>query len=505
MKNILCIAFLLLLGISNIFAQIQTDINWSTLANSAWPMVKHDPQFTGRSSYKGPQTPTIIWTADTKDGIFSGPVIGEEGNLFFGSYFQLDSADHFYSYTHNGNLRWDFKLGTNRPPQSGILIDSSNTIYFGSLDGYFYALNPDGTLEWKYLTSNPIVELAMPNIDKEGRLYITNGQGELYSFNTDGTLNWNVKYEDGFFQKSPVFSPDGNTIYIAGKDSNLYAINLDGTLKWKFYSGQIRKFPIVDNDGNLYFLPEEVPQKLYSVKPDGTIRWEVTIIEETSIPAYSAPTIDNLGNIYVALGSAILSYDYNGNKRWWYIIGNDPSEYDDFWQPLICDSEGTVYVGSTFGYFYYAISSDGELKWKLPLNDYQVDNTGAIAKDGTLYIGVHKSSLSTNQQKTLIAIKDTGTVSVKDNFKVLDYQLEQNYPNPFNPNTTIKYSTKERGFVQLKVYDVLGKEIASLVNEEKQQGNYSVSFNGSNLPSGIYIYSLRINNFVQNHKMTLLK
>jgi len=503
MKFINFLLPILLFG--NLFAQIQTDIEWPTLANSDWPMIKHDPQLTGRSPYKGPQTPTIIWTADMKDGIFSGPVIGEEGNLYFGSYYQLDSADHFYLYSSDGNLIWDYKLGTNRPPQSGILIDSSNTIYFGSLDGYFYAMNPDGTLKWKYLTSNPIVELAMPNIDREGRLYITNGQGELYSINPDGTLNWNIKYDDGFFARSPAFSPDGNTIYVTGKDSNLYAINLDGTLKWKFSSGQLRKFPILDNAGNLYFLPEEVPQKLYSVKPDGDIRWAVTIIEETSIPSYSAPAIDKQGNIYVALGSAILSYDYIGNKRWWYIIGNDPSEYDDFWQPLICDSEGTVYVGSTFGYYYYAISSNGELKWKLPLNDYQVDNTGAIAKDGTLYIGVHKSSLATNQQKTLIAIKDTSAVSVDDNLEILNYQLEQNFPNPFNPNTTINYSVKERGFVQLKVYDILGKEVTTLVNEEKQQGNYSVLFNGNNLPSGVYVYSLRVNEFIENKKMVLLR
>ena len=56
----------------------------------------------------------------------------------------------------------------------------------------------------------------------------------------------------------------------------------------------------------------------------------------------------------------------------------------------------------------------------------------------------------------------------------LDYKLSQNYPNPFNPITRINYSIKEKGFLQLKVYDVLGKEITTLVNEEKQQGDYSV-------------------------------
>jgi len=505
MKNIFYLTLLFLLSISNIIAQIQTDIEWPTLANSDWPMIKHDPQFTGRSPYKGPQTPTIVWTADMKDGIFSGPVIGEEGNLYFGSYYQLDSADHFYSYTPDGKLIWDYKLGTNRPPQSGILIDSSNTIYFGSLDKYFYALNSEGTLKWRYETSAPIVEIAIPNIDKEGRLYITNGLGELYSINPNGTLNWNINYEDGFFRKSPVFSPDGNTIYIFGADSNLFALNLDGSLKWKFSCIAAEKGPLVDSNGYIYF---GIDYNFYCLQPDGTIRWK---FGDFIVGSYSVPSIDKNGNIY-AIGfqitqqgveNLLISISYNGNFNWKYTF--DFIEPDDYWQPLICDSEGTVYVGSTFGYYYYAISSDGELKWKLPLNDYQVDNTGSITAAGTLYIGVHKSSLSPNQQKTLIAIRDTGTVSVKDNFKTLDYKLEQNFPNPFNPSTTINYVVKERGFVQLKVYDVLGKQVLTIVNEEKSQGSYSVSFNGNNLTSGIYVYSLRVNNFTQNRKMILLK
>lgn len=85
------------------------------------------------------------------------------------------------------------------------------------------------------------------------------------------------------------------------------------------------------------------------------------------------------------------------------------------------------------------------------------------------------------------------------------FNLLQNYPNPFNPVTTISYQIKEQGLVQLKVYDLLGSEIAVLVNEEKSEGAYSVSFDASNLPSGVYIYSLRVNDFVQNNKMTLLK
>ena len=85
------------------------------------------------------------------------------------------------------------------------------------------------------------------------------------------------------------------------------------------------------------------------------------------------------------------------------------------------------------------------------------------------------------------------------------YELEQNYPNPFNPSTLISYQLKEKGFVSLKVYDMLGREVASLVNENQDEGKYSVIFNAANLPSGVYIYSLRVNDFVQNNKMTLMK
>jgi hypothetical protein len=88
---------------------------------------------------------------------------------------------------------------------------------------------------------------------------------------------------------------------------------------------------------------------------------------------------------------------------------------------------------------------------------------------------------------------------------VYEYGLSQNYPNPFNPVTTISYQIKEQGLVQLKIFNLLGQEVATLVSEVKPEGKYSVIFDANNLPSGVYIYSLRVNAFVQNNKMTFLK
>ena len=83
--------------------------------------------------------------------------------------------------------------------------------------------------------------------------------------------------------------------------------------------------------------------------------------------------------------------------------------------------------------------------------------------------------------------------------------LSQNYPNPFNPASVIEYTLPTDGFVSLKVYDVLGREVATLVNEKQNAGKHSVNFNGASLASGIYFYVLTTNNFVLSKKMNLPK
>ena len=85
------------------------------------------------------------------------------------------------------------------------------------------------------------------------------------------------------------------------------------------------------------------------------------------------------------------------------------------------------------------------------------------------------------------------------------YSLEQNYPNPFNPTTKINYSIKEKGNVELKIFDLLGSEIATLVNEEKTPGNYEVFFDASKLSSGVYLYTIKSGSFFQTRKMLLMK
>lgn len=96
-------------------------------------------------------------------------------------------------------------------------------------------------------------------------------------------------------------------------------------------------------------------------------------------------------------------------------------------------------------------------------------------------------------------------VSVSESILLNSYNLSQNYPNPFNPSTRISYNVGEPGLVQLKIYNILGVEVATLVNEQQYSGNYEVDFNASKLSSGVYFYSLSVNNFTQTRKMILEK
>lgn len=97
------------------------------------------------------------------------------------------------------------------------------------------------------------------------------------------------------------------------------------------------------------------------------------------------------------------------------------------------------------------------------------------------------------------------SVSQENSIIPAEYFLSDNFPNPFNPTTKISYSIPKASFVNLSVYDIIGRKIATLVNEEKPLGKYEIIFNGNNLSSGIYFYSLKTNDFIKTKKFILMK
>ncbi|RKY96231.1 MAG: hypothetical protein DRQ13_06085, partial [Ignavibacteriae bacterium] len=365
---------------TRIYSQTQGEIPWPTLADSPWPMMSHDPQATGRSPYVGPKTPNVIWTMDMPYGIWSGPAIGEDGTLYFGSNTYLDGVDttnYFYAANPDGTLKWTYLTGDIMATNSGFLVGSDSTVYFGSQSGVLHAVDLEGNRRWTYDVGLNIYSDIM-NTDLQGNIYFPNTTGYLHSMNRNGELNWRINFNGGFRAASSVIAPDGQTIYVGGRDSNFYALNLDGSVKWAFSCEAVWCNPMVDNEGNIYFAPRlHDPYVVYSLTQDGEIRWEYFLPDLTGLPAlHSGFTMDKNGNIYFRISdgicecSGITSLDYYGNYRWTYLF-DDP--IDEVFVPLMCDADGTIYCGSTWGNYYYAITKDGELLWKLPLDGYWDD------------------------------------------------------------------------------------------------------------------------------------
>lgn len=154
-----------------------------------------------------------------------------------------------------------------------------------------------------------------------------------------------------------------------------------------------------------------------------------------------------------------------------------------------------------------------EIERKSQNSEYQT--VGSVQGKGTTteisnYSFVDKNLNEGTYTYRLKQIDFDGTTSFSNEVETtieipLEYSLNQNYPNPFNPSTSIEYSVVSNEYVSLKVYDIIGNEVATLVNEKKDAGKYSVNFDASNLTSGVYIYKLSTNNFVQTKKMMLVK
>lgn len=496
LKNIFLL-ILLLFPFYGISAQnsLQKDADWPVLSKSCWPMSYGNPQANGRTNVIGPKSNNIKWQINKPYGTSSGPVISSTNTLYFGSDWNL----HFYAMSTDTVVKWSFNGNKVNFLLGGMIVDRDENICFGSSDKYFYKFDKNGNVIWKYKTDGQINSF-MPNIGLDSILYFASSDKYLYALKPDGTLKWKINKGSGFAYGNPALSPDYKTIYICGTDSSLYALNLDGSVKWNYpYKGN-SYLPLVDSEGNVIIVltGSDFTGTILSISSEGVLRWKYDFENEAGPSQYTAPCMDYNGNLFIATRQKLYSFDYNGHLRWKKDITPDPVGIDC---PLACDAEGKIYFGSTLGTYYYCYANDGSQMWNIPLNGYSADKAPAFGPDGTLYIGVNNG----DQKLSMIAVGQKLSSVEKDNGTLASFELSQNYPNPFNPLTVINYSLPGAAYVTLKIYDLLGKEAASIVNEYKSSGRYSVQFDASNLPSGTYIYELRANDFIKTSKMMLLK
>jgi hypothetical protein len=164
---------------------------------------------------------------------------------------------------------------------------------------------------------------------------------------------------------------------------------------------------------------------------------------------------------------------------------------------LATNVRGQVYAGTDGGVFR---SVDAGRSW-VPVNDgLSEQNISAMVmdKDGLLYVGTSSGQIYRTQDPTTVVPEPDGGVA-------LGFVLEQNFPNPFNPLTAIRYRVPVMSHVSLKVYNVLGQEVATLVNNVKQRGNHEVTWSAGGFASGVYFSRLQAGSQIDTRKLVLLR
>ncbi|MDT3695209.1 MAG: T9SS type A sorting domain-containing protein [Ignavibacterium sp.] len=268
-----------------------------------------------------------------------------------------------------------------------------------------------------------------------------------------------------------------------------------------FSSISIGREGIVTKDSANYFFT------LGDITVDGNC-YDFTPIDETTI-------ITN----YEELNSYLISepFQLNDGSSFTYsvqygvtdsVIANQVLGEQDFilFKVQLIDSQSGEVLGT---YDQVQFSSNNVIQYENIA--YEVETEGIGSRMVQLKLIILNNI---NPYYTLASKYATENTLMKKNFKqmyfngkeiIKEFELSQNFPNPFNPNTTIRYQIPKSGNVTLKIYDVLGAEVTTLVNEEKVAGKYEVSFNASKLASGVYIYRIQAGDFISSKKMILLK
>ena len=376
-----------------------------------------------------------------------------------------------------------------------IAIDGLGNKWIGTYKGL---AKLDGTNWTVYNTSNsdlPNNNIKCIAIDKQGNKWIISG-GVLVKFdNSYWAIYENSGLPNNYFN---CIKTDelGNKWIGLGHDE---LAKFDDT-NWNVYNPgwpYITRFILslaVDGSNNVWF-------KEYGLtKFDGTIWTHYSApISGGAMDRGGGIAIDELGNKWIGIDGELLQFD---DTNWTIYTNPFPDSY--LISNIEIDESGNkwIIVGG-FGGFNLR-KFDGS-NWEV------IDTSGSSLSSANGMLMCITIDESDNKWigtwGGLFVFNEGGIVSVEENLSVhpTEYNLFQNYPNPFNPTTIIKYSIPKLSFITIKIYDVLGSEVATLVNEEKSVGIYELTCNAENLPSGVYFYRLQAGDFVQTRKMLLLK
>jgi ligand-binding sensor domain-containing protein len=369
------------------------------------------------------------------------------GNVFAGTGGNLPEV--FRSTNHGQiwlNISGQF-LGTSI---STLSIDNNGNLFAGSYGGGIY-YSSDYGVSWEQRNSGlSSLSISGINLDHLGNVYTGTWDGQIFRSSNFGN-QW-IHCDVGtmlILVDDIAIAPSGN-IYI-GTNDGIFVSNNHG-LSWTHLNHNWPAFSqslsvAVNNQENIF--ADASGHGVYRSTDFGN-NW-ILLSSDISSPILDI-SINSLGNIFAAGANGVFRSTNNGED--WSLYNSGLPEWNGV-NALVQDVDGRMIAA-------------------------------------TPNQGVCWTTSSTT------AIQEVNNI-------VKYFALSQNYPNPFNPTTKIEYSIPKSLFVTFRIYDILGREVATVVNEEKPAGNYEIEFMGKGLPSGIYFYRLSAGDFVETKKMILLR
>jgi len=354
--------------------------------------------------------------------------------------------------THNGGATWEIKYsGTDKYLFSVVCIDTLDALASG--ENGLIIKTTDGGESW--IPKNSGVSISINHLEMlDQNIGMAIGYGTFLK-TTDRGESWESQVISNMsFWVSEYM--DSSNLFIGGSIPNSYGYILrsqNAGVSWDTVYQALYKFP-----RSMCRLGE---QSLIVTASDGLI------IKST-----------DLGNSWTTLSSP---RQYHGRVS-----------FIDSSNGLLCFDEGFIYRTTNGG-------NSWNIEWPFYslLRDIQMLNF-----EDAVAVGFYGTIISTITDH-IVSVDYSNIIDL--NTSSVNYLLLQNYPNPFNPTTKIRYSILQSSNVVLKVFDVLGREIATLVNEEKPAGEYEVQFNAATLPSGIYFYQLSAGEYRETKKMVLIR
>ncbi len=529
MKN-LFIILLIFVSASSLFSQYQ-NVTISTTNSPNEPAICINPknplQIAAGANTSSAYYSTnggLNWTrftlTNSQYGVWGDPCI------------VADTLGHFY-YFHLSNSSspgyWIDRIVCQKSTNGGITYNNPGS--------YTYFNSPkEQDKEWAIIDPrNNNIYVTWTQFDSYGSSSQSDSSNILFSKSTDGGLTW-VNFGNGTALRLNKLGGDcvdeDNTV-----EGAVPAVGPNGEIyvAWagpKIRNSQFGIFFDKSTDGGNTWLDNDV----YVCDQPGGWDYMIGGIYRANGLPITCCDISNgpyRGNIYINWTDEAGTNDHdvkivrstNGGLNWsapMKVNGDTPGREQFFSWMTVDQVTGYVYIvyydrRSTTGNttdFYMSKSTDGGVTF----TDEKISTT-SFTPTSSVFFGDYTNVSAHNNIVRPIWIRLDGTaLSVvtaiigtvtgsEENITNIpkEYKLGQNYPNPFNPMTTISYSIPKNDFVTLKVYDLLGKEVAGLVSEYKQAGEYNFDFDGSLLQSGVYFYKLQSGEFSATKKMMLIK